>query len=270
MIALKYLPSQFQEWNARWGAPYGHKRLPDAVTSRLPLRLKAALVGPFGFQAFNNRTRLFEYPWAFHVTELEQGQRAVDLGGSLGGFQFVLARSGLVVHNVDPGLAAAMGWNVPTSTHGKLNAAFGTNVSLHATKLQDAAIARHSIDRFFAISTLEHIPPAEIPAVIRAMSDSLSPGGKAVLTVDLFLDQVPFTPRRSSNAHGSNINIRHIVEMSGLTLVEGNPAQLYGFDEFDPAAVLAELDSYLWGDVGPCVAQAFVLQKPSSDVEQCE
>ena len=71
------------------------------------------MVGPFAFQD-NNTSREFEYPWAFHSVSIHRGIRVVDVGGSLAGFQFVLARTGADVLNIDPGEhSSGLGWPVP-------------------------------------------------------------------------------------------------------------------------------------------------------------
>lgn len=81
-----------------------------------------------------------------------------------------------------------------------------------------------------------------------------------MLTVDLFLDLAPFCSR-TQNRWGHNILVRDLVEESGLRLVAGDRAELYGFDEFCPDRILSGLADYLLGDY-PVLAQTFVLRKP--------
>lgn len=226
----------------------------------MPTYFEPRLRGMFGFQPHNNRTRVFEYPWAFFATEVKPGMLAVDIGGSLGGFQFVLSRLGLDVTNVDPGEGAAMGWTVDAASIQRLNRAFGTNVRLCRTMLADAALESERYDRVFCLSTLEHVPPAEIPLLVTEIRRILKPGGKCVLTVDLFLDLYPFTDREL-NRHGTNINIASLVESSGMELEVGDRSELLGFPEFRPANIQSQLDDFLFGDIAPCVAQSLVLAR---------
>lgn len=278
MIGRRLLPPAYVEWNQRWQAPNGtesavRRRLADrsnSVARRLHGRrpelesvardLVPKLLGPFGFQV-NNATRRFEYPWAFHATPIEPGMVAVDLGGSLAGFQFVLAKQGLRVINVDPGMeATGRGWPVAQETLDRLGRAFGVDVALISDVLLRAPIAPGSVDRVYSISTLEHIPPDEIPATVRAVERVLRPGGYFVVTIDLFLNLAPFTTRRS-NEYGSNLDVCSLVTSSGLELVQGDPSELCGFPGFDPTEILARLEEYLIGTY-PAVAQALVLRKP--------
>ncbi len=213
----------------------------------------------FAFQG-NNATRVFEYPWAFHATPLEPGMKAVDIGGSLAGFQFVLARNGVQVINVDPGeMATGLGWQVGESALARLNKAFGTNVELRPCFLQDAGLPATSFDRVFSISTIEHIPQSELPGLLDEIRRVLVPGGCFVATVDLFLDLAPFT-NKTSNQFGTNVDIRWLADESRMTLISGSPAELYGFPEFDAARIAARASEFCRGE-STALAQAFVLQK---------
>jgi SAM-dependent methyltransferase len=230
------------------------------AASRCPARIQPYLRGPFGFQADNGETRRFEYPWAYHATPLSPGLRVVEVGGSLSGLQFVLAKTGLTVVNVDPGESAEMGWPLDIGTFEILNRAFGTNVELKPDFLADADFAADSIDRVFIISTLEHIRTESIADMLDEVRRILRPGGFCVLTVDLFLDLMPFTDRES-NESGHNVDIAWMVSSSGLEMVQGDRAELYGFPEFDPRHVLEGLSRYLYGSGAPALSQALVLQK---------
>lgn len=229
----------------------------------MPLAIEARLRGPFGLQRWNNRTRIAEYPWAFHATPVEAGMTALEIGGSLAGFQFVLSRLGLEVTNLDPGEAAERGWPLDESTFALLNRAFRTKVQLRKSFLEEAEFADDSFDRIYCISTIEHIPETRLSSLLQEIGRVLRPGGHCVLTIDLFLDLAPFTDR-SSNRHGTNVDVRALVEASGLTLTAGNESELNGFPEFRPREVQERLDEYFLGDIGPCVSQLLVLSKRSS------
>jgi len=264
MLAPRAIPAPFKEWNSRWGAPNGLVGPPvvrrflrrPSVKWRFP-----RVAGPFGFQA-NNETRRFEYPWAFSSRPVGAGVRCLDIGGSLAGFQFVLAKSGAKVTNVDPGEAAGgRGWPVDQSSVGHLNRAFGTDVELVNATLQAAQLPSNSIDIAYSISTIEHIPLAELPSLMQEITRVLKPGGAFVATIDLFLNLEPFSTRES-NHFGINVRPRSLIDWSGLTLAVGEPAELLGFDEFDPRAILGGLENYLLGSY-PALAQCMVLEKPA-------
>jgi len=213
----------------------------------------------FGFQA-NNTTREFEYPWAYYATELAPGMRVVDLGGSLCGFQFVLAKSGLNVFNVDPGMEShGRGWPVDHRSLDRLNRAFGTRVHLENCFLHQARIEPASVDRIFSISVIEHIPEAELPAIMQNIWTLLKPGGKFVATIDLFLNVSPFCSR-TYNEFGTNVSVREMIESAPFALVSGELAELNGFPEFSTDRVLANLETFLIGRY-PALVQTIVLQK---------
>lgn len=270
MIARKGLPPAYQDFNRMWGAPSGSRLL--RARNRLPVGagvLESAVLKPFpsargmfGFQD-NNPTRRFEYPWAFYAAELTPGMTAVDIGGSLSGFQFVLAKSGVRVINVDPGMEAhGKGWPVDKATIARLNRAFGTSVHLENCFLEKAAIAPASVDRVFSISTIEHIPEEEIAPLMRRVYDILKPGGRFVATVDLFLNVQPFCDR-VSNEYGKNISVAGIAGAAPFRLVQGDRAELYGFPEFNPQAVLSRLEEYCYGSY-PALVQTVILEKPAA------
>jgi SAM-dependent methyltransferase len=261
MIGRKDMPASFVEWNRRWGAPYGHDRFWQRALARLlPADLVPVVVGPFGFQADNCETRRFEYPWAYHCTPLGRGMSAVDVGASLSGFQFVLARTGLDVINVDPGDSATMGWPLDERSFTRLNRAFRTHVQLRRCFLHEAGIADDSVDRVYCISTIEHIPEDELPRLLAEIRRVLKPSGRAVLSVDLFLDLWPFT-HRTTNPSGHNVDIRWLVDESKLDLVAGTREELHGFDEFEPDRILSQLGEYIYGSRVPALAQTLVLGK---------
>jgi SAM-dependent methyltransferase len=183
------------------------------------------------------------------------------LGGSLGGFQFVLSKQGAKVINVDPGDSATMGWPVDHRTIARLNKAFGTNVELRKEFLQHAKITPGSIDRIYCISTIEHIPLAQLPELAHEVHRVLKPGGFAVMTIDLFFDLAPFT-NRESNIHGRNVDVAWLVSQTQLELHQGDRAELFGYPEFDPQLVLSRAMEFTQGNIALNVAQALVLRKP--------
>ena len=274
MIGRKELPARFAEWNERWGAPFGYLGNRDFRAGREPdgsLRLAATdpaspEVGPFGFQP-NSSTRIYEYPWAFFTAELEPDMRTLDIGGGISGFQFVLAQQGCAVTNVDPTARPDYNtWSDPGSVglsperHTLLNRIFGTDVRLVAERIQDAGLEPGSFDRVFCLSVLEHVEPDEALQMLAAAADLLRPGGRVVLTVDLFLDLRPFGVL-TRNRWGINMDVGALVEGSGLTLVDGDPRELLGMREFDFDRVVRLLPELLISAAYPVLTQTLVLEK---------
>jgi SAM-dependent methyltransferase len=145
----------------------------------------------------------------------------------------------------------------------QLNRAFGTNVTLHNCFLHEAGFPEDYFDRIFSISTIEHIPAAELGPLMREISRILRPGGRFVATIDLFLNVRPFT-ERESNRYGSNADVRALAEAGGMRLVQGKRAELHGYPEFDSNAVLTQLNHFLVGTQYPALAQCVVFDKPAA------
>lgn len=268
MIASNESPPEYSAWNERWGAPLGLRvERPLEILYRFadhdPRRY-----GPFGFQ-HNSLTRLFEYPWAFHTAELRPGMRVIDVGGWLSGFQVVLADAGCEVFNVDPLVPEDTRWNSEygpkqsgsaRELHAKFLSLFDADVTLVERRLQDTELEPGTFDRIFAISVIEHVDQQEASEMVAAMRRLLAPGGRALLSIDLFFDLPPFGVLER-NYWGTNIDVCSLVENSGMEMVYGDPAELLGFPEFDPERVAANADSYNLSVLYPVVSQLVVLRK---------
>jgi Methyltransferase domain len=274
VIGRKELPALFAAWNEKWGAPFGYLGNREYRAGRMPdgsLRIAtqdpaSPDVGPFGFQA-NSYTRLYEYPWAFLTAELSPGMRVLDIGGGISGLQFVLAREGCVVTNVDPTARADYNsWsdpgfvNLSPEQHARVNGVFGTDVRLVADRIQDAGLEPGSFDRVFCLSVLEHVEPGEAGEMMSCLAGLLRPGGRALLTVDLFLDLRPFGVL-THNRWGINQDVRALVEASGLSLAYGDPRELLGMPEFDVARIVTLLPDLLVSATYPVMTQTLVLAK---------
>lgn len=218
------------------------------------------LKGPFSIQS-NNTTRQYEYPWAFEVAKIKSGMRVLEVGGSLCGFQFVLSRLGCPTINIDPGMAATgVGWPCDQVSMNKLNQIFGTDVELRNTTIDKAGLADDSLDCAFSISVIEHLPSPEARNIMEHVYRCLKPGGLFVLTIDLFLNLHPFSSR-TANEFGKNQDIRWLVEIENWELQVGDSTKLFGFSDFNPDAILSNLDQYLIGNY-PTLVQCLVLKKP--------
>jgi 2-polyprenyl-3-methyl-5-hydroxy-6-metoxy-1,4-benzoquinol methylase len=257
MIAPRLLPAAFDGWNARWHAPHGR----DGRLSRLvPARR-----GPFGFQA-NNSTRRYEYPWAYSRVAAHRaalGGRPLDvveIGGSLAGLQWVLAREGHRVTNVDPGLdARGTGWEVSAERHRALSRTFRAPVTLVPKTLAEAALPDRSVDVLLSVSTIEHFAPADLAEFETHAARVLRPDGIVVLTIDLFLNLAPFCAA-TSNQYGTNVDVYALLERAGLSLREGVRPELYGFPEFTAGGILERLAEYTIGGY-PALAQCLVASR---------
>lgn len=261
MLARRSAPESYAQWNRTHGAPFGAPLRGEALLKRvLPRSAFTRLRGPFSIQP-NNNTRAWEYPWAFHAAEPRPGLDVLEIGGGLAGFQFVLSRMGCRVVNVDPGMeATGVGWPCDADSMRRLNGLFGTTVELRNTVIEQAGLPDASFDRVFSISVLEHLPEHEIAGAVREAFRVLRPGGRLVMTVDLFLNVRPFTGEER-NRYGSNVDLRWLLAQAPFELEQGTPAELYGFEEFSAERVLARLDELLVGEY-PAAAQCLVLRKP--------
>ncbi|MGW0520086.1 class I SAM-dependent methyltransferase [Crossiella sp. NPDC003009] len=266
MIGRKLLPEHHQDWNKRWHAPFGDAPGSMSVTQRLAAADRAEF-GPFAFQ-WNSVSRVLEYPWAYHAAALEPGMRVLEVGGGLSGLQYVLAMEGCAVTNVDPSAKAAgddwgmmpfpgYAWTLTPGNHELLNRTFGTDVRLVADRIQDADLPKGGFDRVLCLSVLEHLDPDEGRSMVRRIAELLAPGGRCLLTIDLFLDVRPFGVL-DRNVWGANVDVRRLVR--GLELVEGDPRELFGFPEFDQERVVDLLPELFRGNY-PALSQTLVLRK---------
>ena len=263
MLVPSILPEKFLAWNKAQGAPFGYSRRRfDLFRPFCSDEAFQRLRGPFGIQV-NNTTRTYEYPWAYYAGELATKKRIVEIGGSLSGFQFVLSREGHEVVNVDPGLdAAGIGWPCDDRIIRKLNSWFSSTVTLKNTTISNANLPDNYYDLFFSISVVEHLPRADIREVMEHAYRCLKTGGRFIITLDLFLNLEPFS-KRTSNEWGTNQDVRWMVDISRMKLINGERSQLFEFPEFNSEAILANLEKYFIGSY-PTLSQCIVLEKPAS------
>jgi 2-polyprenyl-3-methyl-5-hydroxy-6-metoxy-1,4-benzoquinol methylase len=281
MLARRELPAAYEQWNIEWGAPWGRHAALSPVDfapgeklvrdiERLPARFAIPLLrssrmnrvrGPFAFQP-NSSTRTYEYPWAFSQLEALGPSRILEIGGALSGLQFVLARSGYEVHNVDPFFDYGKGgYSVdPIMEHAALNRSFGTAVVLHRTTLPEADLPG-PFSAIFCISTIEHLSEEDLAATLTAAKELLAPGGLLVLTIDLFLNLEPFCDRKA-NQWGGNTSIAWIEELVGHEMVVGDRAELYGYPEFSAIRILARLEEFAVATEYPQMAQLVTFRAP--------
>jgi len=253
MIGRRKLPQEFVQWNKHWSAPHG-RSFPIARFNSW--RCAQRYRGPFAHQT-NSKTRKFEYPWAFHTIEdIGRNLDIIDIGGALSGLQFVLAAAGHRVVNVDPGARDDTFWGFTPKSHAFLSRVFRAPVRLFPMTLAEASLPDNSADVVMSISVLEHLELPEVIRTAQSIRRVLRPNGKVVLTIDLFLNLLPFTDQEEGK-WGRNVNVREFLEVAGLELVSGNKSELFGFDEFRPDAILEAEDRYLVTK-DRCTAQCLV------------
>jgi 2-polyprenyl-3-methyl-5-hydroxy-6-metoxy-1,4-benzoquinol methylase len=271
MLARRKLPPEYWRWNATWGSPQGRHvqvtRLvqlvaPGASAALRHRTLLARSLGPFGFQT-NSSTRAFEYPWAYHQLASVGPCRVLEIGGALSGLQFVLAKEGFRVHNVDPFFDYGDGdYNLdPAARHAFLNRTFGTDVVLHRTTLPESRLSG-PFDAVVCVSTIEHLSDHDIEETLKLAKDLVVPGGLLVFTVDLFLNVSPFCSP-ADNVYGTNISIARLQQILGAEIEAGDRNELFGFDEFSTDRVLSELDELALNDAYPQLAQLVSFRSPS-------
>jgi SAM-dependent methyltransferase len=262
MLAPHDLPPEYAAWNGKHGAPSG-RWIPGwmAKLARVgqPKMLKRYR-GPFAWQ-INNDTRIFEYAWAYdQISQQGSVLNVVDVGGGLGGMQWVLSRAGHTVTNVDPGLeAAGTGFSLNPETHRAFCEVYRAPVRLVSDTIENAGLADESVDVILSVSALEHFSAQDLESFTRTVPRVLKPGGALVLSIDLFANLRPFTDRRY-NAWGVNIDVAQLVAATETRMKLGTPAELNGFPEFDARRILAHLEDYLLGGY-PALTQLVVAAK---------
>jgi SAM-dependent methyltransferase len=246
VLAPFRLPDSYAQFNRRHHAPDG--TVLSTYLRRLGRsRLRLLLAGAYAWQS-NNTTRAYEYPWAHEqIQRLGRNLVIADVGASLAGLQFTLAREGHEMHAVDPGLnASGLGWEVDPTFHQLLAETYRAPVQLHPTTFQQAEFGEGSLDVILSVSTIEHFGPDDLESFAQAARRALKPGGHLVLTIDLFLDLIPFTDR-DQNRWGTNMSVAALIEALDATIVVGDREVLYGFPEFDARRIQRDLSQYMIG-----------------------
>ena len=198
------------------------------------------------------------------MTGAHAGSTIVEIGGGLSGLQFVFSKGGARVINVDPfvdyggGDYSAQAGFDPDAKLSALNRAFGTNVELRRTTMSAAGLPDGSAHTVLCLSTLEHLSEDHLSEFVTELPRVLVPGGRAVITVDLFLELEPFT-QQETNRWGRNLDIARLVEGFGISFVVGERRELNGFPEFNPSQILSERSQLFEDSDSQVVAQAFVL-----------
>jgi len=206
----------------------------------------SALQTPFRASA-TARCRSFEYPWIFYEAGLQGRAKLVHIGDRDAGFRTLLSRKG---HDVVAALPSAKATG---------HAALPCEADCISTIDPLESLPSGGFDACYAISAIERLEPKEQLVLIKEVARCLRPGGLFVATISLFLNLIPFS-KRAANPYGCNINVRELIEKSGMHLVRGDRSLLNGYDAFDPLTVLGQIDQYLIGDY-PALKQCIVLRR---------
>jgi SAM-dependent methyltransferase len=253
-------------WNKRYGAPAGRTLRGDRILGQTSAGI--LWKGPFAWQP-NNSTREFEFPWAHEqIATRGRAQQILEVGGGLAGLQFVLARKGHEVTNVDPGvtpplLAASSGgdFSISAVQHERLCKTFRAPVRLVSTTIADADFAAESFDIVLSVSAIEHFNEESLAELVEHVQRVLRPDGLAIFTVDLFLNIHPFTSRRA-NRMGQNVDVRELLQNANLRLESGTEGDLFGFEGFDAERIQQRLSEYHVGYY-PSLSQCFTARRIS-------
>jgi len=134
------------------------------------------------------------------------------------------------------------------------------DVGLRPSTVDKAGLYDNSFDAAYSISVIEHLPDSDAAKVMQHVWRALKPGGRFVLTIDLFLNLHPFTCR-IENQFGSNMNVMWLIKQAPFLLEQGVPKVLFGFAEFNAEDIMSSLEQYLIGEGCPVLTQYLVLKK---------
>jgi len=164
--------------------------------------------------------------------------RSSRVGGGL--FRFPVcfpssSKSGSAGRQCRPGRCSLRYWlALRPGQHCSTESRFsGTDVRLENSTLTDAHLPDESADIVYSISTIEHIPVCRAPRAPRnEIRRILRPGGKVVLTIDLFLDLSPFHEGASRTGSAGTSTSGAFVEALGFEKVLGDEREPQRICEF--------------------------------------
>ncbi len=125
----------------------------------------------------------------------------------------------------------------------------------------------NSFDIVLSVSAIEHFSDDDLTTLASAIRRLLKPDGIVIITIDLFLNLKPFS-EREKNEWGRNLDIRQFLEMAGLALLDGNPAELLGFPKFNPSRIMGNLATYLVGAGYPALSQCVVARRDHQETKR--
>lgn len=130
-------------------------------------------------------SREWEYPYAAINAEVEPGMKVVDLGaGGSPLLPYLSRRRGCDCWAVDLNFFNKGKHNL-RGFPGKAEE-FYPEIAWHLESMDKTTLRDASMDRVFCISVLEHVGEAVAGSTFREIARILKPGGRAVITTDVF------------------------------------------------------------------------------------
>lgn len=157
----------------------------------------------------NNLNRYWEYPWAFYSAGLRPGMSILDVGTGYSSFPSYLWNEGMEgdIHAVDPAFSELEAIHLPT-----------TKLSSGCAEL--LPYPDRKFDIVFCISVIEHLNKTAQLNALMEFSRVLKPGGKAILTVDYFLEWERWKTwsncSKPSWLPETNVDLRYLIRQSKL------------------------------------------------------
>lgn len=128
--------------------------------------------------------RMWEYPFAIHSAELQDGMLCADIGCGMTAFTIYLkeiAKCGVI--GVDPD---AFESGLRYKGHGVSREFIRkTGLEIIQCGMEAIALPSNRFDRVFCLSVIEHLPPAAARRGVQEMARILKPGGRLIITVDV-------------------------------------------------------------------------------------
>jgi len=183
--------------------------------------------------------KYWEYPWVLASLQLTPGLSILDAGCGRAPVQFALADLGMRVFAIDPN--ENVGW------HGidrRLAKKFNLDINYRVMGMEKIDYPDESFDRVISVSVIEHcraiFPKHELKTpqtaedralqgrMMKELARVLKKGGLLVITLDL---NFPV----DGTLLESNVNVRNLIESSGLTLCTGDFESdgVYGDPQFN-------------------------------------
>jgi cyclopropane fatty-acyl-phospholipid synthase-like methyltransferase len=188
----------------------------------------------------------WEYPFVLRNLDLEPGLRILDAGCGRAPLQYLLAELGMEVHGIDP--FENVGW------HGidrRLAVKYGLSIGYRVEGMERIGYPDGFFDRVISVSVLEHVRARPVrdelktpqsaedralqARMIGEMARVLKKGGLLVITLDIMF------PDGRTRAE-CNIDVRNLIDSSGLTLLGEVPEGFYGTPYFEVQSVQRKKD----------------------------
>jgi SAM-dependent methyltransferase len=210
-------------------ASLSQKSTPDYrnIMAKLNSFVGAGPIGP---------NKYWEYPWIIQNLDLRPGLKVLDAGCGRSPIQYFLADTGIEVCGIDP--FEDVGW------HGidrRLEKKYGLDIEYRVEGMENISYDAETFDRVISVSVLEHCRAQLIGDEFSAaqttddralqgkmmmeMARVLKKGGLLIVTLDIMFPEKGAIPE-------CNIDVKNLVESSGLTLLDPPEQGYYGQEGF--------------------------------------